>query len=484
MQLKHILQGIEAAHEYPCDKEVTSIELNSQNIIKGGLFIALSGKKQDGKKYIPDALQRGAAVVVYDGEYEKPETEAVFVHLNGDMRANIAKMTSNFYSKSPALISAVTGTNGKTSIADFTRQMMSFLGYKAASIGTIGVVSDVMENVETLTTPDSVTLHKILTDLANFGVDYVSMEASSVGIEQYRMDGLNIKVAGFTNLTQDHLDYHLTMENYFEAKKQLFSRVLSANGTAVLNADIKEFAELKKICKNRGIKVLSYGINGSDLKIINRVPHAEGQTLKLSVFNEEYQVELPLIGEFQAMNVLCALGMVIALNGHFDRRMIDYIPHIKGAPGRLDRVGALPNGAGIYVDYAHTPDALENVLETMRHHTKNKLWVVFGCGGDRDKLKRPIMGKIAKDLADEIVVTDDNPRSEDAAQIRREIMAECPKAYEIGDRIKAIKFAISKLSAGDMLVIAGKGHETGQKIGDTVIPMNDIEEARKQLAEY
>ena len=381
-------------------------------------------------------------------------------------------------------ILAVTGTNGKTSIADFTRQMMSFLGYKAASIGTIGVVSDVMENVETLTTPDSVTLHKILTDLANFGVDYVSMEASSVGIEQYRMDGLNIKVAGFTNLTQDHLDYHLTMENYFEAKKQLFSRVLSANGTAVLNADIKEFAELEKICKNRGIKVLSYGINGSDLKIINRVPHAEGQTLKLSVFNEEYQVELPLIGEFQAMNVLCALGMVIALKGRFDKRMIDYIPHIKGAPGRLDRVGALPNGAGIYVDYAHTPDALENVLETMRHHTKNKLWVVFGCGGDRDKLKRPIMGKIAKDLADEIVVTDDNPRSEDAAQIRREIMAECPKAYEIGNRIKAIKFAISKLSAGDMLVIAGKGHETGQKIGDKVIPMNDIEEARKQLAEY
>ena len=220
------------------------------------------------------------------------------------------------------------------------------------------------------------------------------------------------------------------------------------------------------------------------MKIINRVPHAEGQTLKLSVFNEEYQVELPLIGEFQAMNVLCALGMVIALKGRFDKRMIDYIPRIKGAPGRLDRVGALPNGAGIYVDYAHTPDALENVLETMRHHTKNKLWVVFGCGGDRDKLKRPIMGKIAKDLADEIVVTDDNPRSEDAAQIRREIMAECPKAYEIGDRIKAIKFAISKLSAGDMLVIAGKGHETGQKIGDKVIPMNDIEEARKQLAEY
>lgn len=484
MLLHQILTGLEIMGKTPRNFDVASVELNSQKVVRGGMFIALSGKKQDGKKYIPDALQKGAAVIVYDGEYDVPQSTAEFIRLKGDMRQNIAKIAANFYRNMPPLISAVTGTNGKTSIADFTRQMMKALGHNAASIGTVGVVSDVMENVETLTTPDSITLHQILSSLSEKGVDYVSMEASSVGIEQYRMDGINIKVAGFTNFTQDHLDYHLTMENYFEAKKQLFSRVLAAGGTAVLNADIKEFSELEAICRNRGVKVLSYGVNGHDLRIIKRIPHADGQTLKLSVSGVHHTVDLPLIGEFQAMNVLCAVGMVMALNGGFDQRIIDYLPHIKGACGRLDRVGTLPNGAAVYVDYAHTPDALENVLKTMREHTSGRLWVVFGCGGDRDKLKRPIMGKIARELADKIIVTDDNPRSEDAAQIRREIMAECPEAKEIGDRIQAIEYAVSHLQTGDMLVLAGKGHETGQKIGNTVIPMNDIAEAERLLAKY
>lgn len=484
MLLHQILTGLEIMGKTPRNFDVASVELNSQKVVRGGMFIALSGKKQDGKKYIPDALQKGAAVIVYDGEYDVPQSTAEFICLKGDMRQNIAKIAANFYRNMPPLISAVTGTNGKTSIADFTRQMMKALGHNAASIGTVGVVSDVMENVETLTTPDSITLHQILSSLSEKGVDYVSMEASSVGIEQYRMDGINIKVAGFTNFTQDHLDYHLTMENYFEAKKQLFSRVLAAGGTAVLNADIKEFSELEAICRNRGVKVLSYGVKGHDLRIIKRIPHADGQTLELSVSGVHHTVDLPLIGEFQAMNVLCAVGMVMALNGGFEQRIIDYLPHIKGACGRLDRVGTLPNGAAVYVDYAHTPDALENVLKTMREHTSGRLWVVFGCGGDRDKLKRPIMGKIARELADKIIVTDDNPRSEDAAQIRREIMAECPEAKEIGDRIQAIEYAISHLKTGDMLVLAGKGHETGQKIGNTVIPMNDIAEAEKLLAKY
>lgn len=484
MLLAQILEGLEVDGSVDRNFDVTSIELNSRNVVRGGLFIALGGKMQDGKKYIPDALQKGAAVIVYDGEYDVPPSTAVFIKLKGDMRANIAQMAANFYRNLPPLISAVTGTNGKTSIADFTRQMMAELGHNSASIGTVGVVSDVMENVETLTTPDSITLHKILCNLKEKGVDYVSMEASSVGIEQYRMDNLKIKAAGFTNFTQDHLDYHLTMENYFEAKKQLFSRLLASDGTAVLNADIKEFAELETICRNRGIKVLSYGVNGRELRLVKRTPHADGQTLELSVLGVHYTVELPLIGEFQAMNVLCAMGMVIALNDGSDRKIIEYLPHLKGACGRLDRVGALPNGAAVYVDYAHTPDALENVLKTMRAHTAGKLWVVFGCGGDRDKLKRPIMGKIAHDLADRIVITDDNPRTEDAAQIRREIMAECPEAKEIGDRIEAIEYAVSRLEKGDMLVLAGKGHETGQKIGDTVIPMNDIVEAKKLLEKY
>jgi len=317
MLLSKILHGVETVDDYNHDLEVSSVELDSRNVVKGGMFIALSGKNQDGKKYIPSALAKGAKVVAYDGEYEGAEDEAEFIRLQGDMRKNIAQIAANFYPHVPQLMSAITGTNGKTSIADFTRQMMKVLGHNAASIGTVGVVADGIENIETLTTPDSITLHKILNKLAEAKVDYVSMEASSVGIEQYRMDNLPIKVAGFTNLTQDHLDYHLTMENYFRAKEQLFSRVTEAGGTAVLNADIKEFEELKSVCDKRGIKVLAYGRNGKDLRLLEHVPHADGQKLKVEILGKEYAIDLPLIGEFQAMNVLCAIGMVIALNGGY-----------------------------------------------------------------------------------------------------------------------------------------------------------------------
>ena len=428
MLLSQILAGVPLAEKLSGDAEISAVELDSRKTVPGALFIALNGKNSDGRKFIPDALEKGAAAVLYDGDYTPPAADGVlFVRADGDMRQNIARAAANFYKPVPPYISAVTGTNGKTSIADFTRQLMKKLGYSAASIGTVGVVSDVAENAETLTTPDSVTLHRILRDLAVRGVDYVSLEASSIGIEQYRLDGLKIKAAGFTNFTQDHLDYHLTMENYLKAKEELFSRVMETDGTAVLNADIPEFAELAEICRRRGIKVMSYGRNGSDLKILSRVPHAEGQTLETEIEGRPYRLELPLIGEFQAMNVLCAVGMVIAMHG-FSGKIIDSLPHLKGAPGRLDLAGRLANGAAVYVDYAHTPDALENVLKTMRHHTAGKLWVVFGCGGDRDKLKRPIMGRIARELADRAVVTDDNPRTEDAAEIRRQIL--CAPAWK------------------------------------------------------
>ena len=482
MLLSQILSGIKTAGALEKDIEISSVELNSRNVESGALFIALNGKNFDGRKYIPDAVAKGAVAVLYDGDYEPTDEKVVYVKATGDMRANIAIAAANFYKPIPHYISAITGTNGKTSIADFTRQLMTNLGYHSGSIGTIGVVCDVMEKEDTLTTPDSVTLHKILKKMAQKGVDYVSLEASSIGIEQYRLDGLKIKAAGFTNFTQDHLDYHGTMENYFKAKEQLFSRVLEADGTAVLNADIKEYNELAEICRQRGIKVMSYGHKGKDLHLVSRTAHVAGQSLCVEIEGRAYDIELPLIGEFQAMNVLCAVGMVMALHG-FSGKIIDYLPHSKGAAGRLDEVGRLANAAGVYVDYAHTPDALENVLKTMRHHTQNKLWVVFGCGGDRDKLKRPIMGKIAQELADKIVVTDDNPRTENAEEIRRQIMTECPSAVEIGDRIEAINYAVSKLESGDMLVIAGKGHESGQKIGDIVIPMNDIDEAAKAIAQ-
>ena len=483
MLLSQILSNISLKEPLVQDVEISAVEIDSRKIVPGSLFVALEGTTTDGRKYIPEAIKNGAIAVLYTGEYIKPNiSEVLFVQSMGDMRPQIAQIAKNFFNPLPSYISAITGTNGKTSIADFTRQFMKHLGYSSASIGTIGVVSDVLTIEDTLTTPDSITLHKLLQELAVKGVDYVSLEASSVGIEQYRLDGLKIRVAGFTNFTQDHLDYHKTMDAYLKAKELLFSRVMEADGTAVLNADIQEFKELETICRQRGIKVISYGYNGYDLHLCKRIPHSQGQTLEIKINGQYQKVELPLIGEFQAMNVLCALGMIIAIHG-FSGKIIDYIPQIKGARGRLDLVGRLSNGASVYVDYAHTPDALENVLKTMRHHTSKNLWVVFGCGGDRDKLKRPIMGKIARELADKIIVTDDNPRTENAKVIRQEILSECPQAIEIEDRIQAIKYAIDQLQSGDMLVIAGKGHETGQKIGSKIIPMNDIEEAQKILKE-
>lgn len=483
MQLAKVLAGLPVISGYPQDLEISSVELNSAKLRAGALFIAVTGKNADGRQYIPDALQKGAAAVVFAGDYTPPaDSKAVFVRLEGDMRRHAAAIAANFYPLQPRYVSAVTGTNGKTSIADFTRQIMTFLGHKSASIGTIGLICEGVDKVETLTTPDTVTLHHMLSDLAAQGVEYVSMEASSIGIEQYRLDGLRIQAAGFTNLTQDHLDYHLTMQNYLKAKEQLFSRVIMSNGSAVLNADIAEYEQLADICAQRGVRVISYGQKGEDLRLLGRDVHATGQTLRLRLLGREYVVELPLIGTFQAMNVLCAIGMIAALVG-FDEKILSYIPQIKGAPGRLDLAGKLKNGAAVYVDYAHTPDALENVLKTARAHTLGKLWIVFGCGGDRDKLKRPIMGKIAAELADKVIVTDDNPRTENPEVIRSEILDACPKARNIGDRILAIKTAISGLQAGDVLILAGKGHESGQKIGDRIIPMNDIDEAKKAIAE-
>ena len=485
MLLSQILSGIRLSENITRDIDISSVEINSKNVKSGSLFIALTGKSSDGKQYITEAVKKGASAVLYDGDYVPANMDLTTIYLKstGDMRENISKAASNFYKPIPGYISAITGTNGKTSIADFTRQLMGKLGYCSASIGTIGVVCDVMKQEDTLTTPDSIQLHKILQEMAQKGVDYVSLEASSIGIEQYRLDGLKIRVGGFTNFTQDHLDYHQTMENYFLAKEQLFSRVLDKEGTAVLNADIKEYKRLSEICRDRGIKVISYGYKGREIRLISRTAHSTGQHLCVEIYGSVYNFELPLIGEFQAMNVLCAIGMVIAIHG-FSGKIIDYLPHLKGARGRLDLVGRLSNGAGVYVDYAHTPDALENVLRTMRQHTHNKLWVVFGCGGDRDKLKRPLMGKIAQELADKIIITDDNPRTENAEDIRHQILSSCANAIEIGDRIEAINYAVSKLEDGDMLVIAGKGHESGQKIGDKIIPMNDIEEALKAIKKF
>lgn len=489
MLLSQILAGVPLAEKLSGDAEISAVELDSRKTVPGALFIALNGKNSDGRKFIPDALEKGAAAVLYDGDYTPPAADGVlFVRADGDMRQNIARAAANFYKPVPPYISAVTGTNGKTSIADFTRQLMKKLGYSAASIGTVGVVSDVAENAETLTTPDSVTLHRILRDLAVRGVDYVSLEASSIGIEQYRLDGLKIKAAGFTNFTQDHLDYHLTMENYLKAKEELFSRVMETDGTAVLNADIPEFAELAEICRRRGIKVMSYGRNGSDLKILSRVPHAEGQTLETEIEGRPYRLELPLIGEFQAMNVLCAVGMVIAMHG-FSGKIIDSLPHLKGAPGRLDLAGRLANGAAVYVDYAHTPDALDNVIRTVNQlRTGNETFtVVAGCGGDRDRTKRPEMAAIVAEGADRAIFTSDNPRSEDPMDILEEMMAGVPaertaRVLVNPDRRQAIRTAVAMARKGDIILVAGKGHETYQEVKGVRTHFDDMEQLREAFS--
>jgi UDP-N-acetylmuramoyl-L-alanyl-D-glutamate--2,6-diaminopimelate ligase len=334
-----------------------------------------------------------------------------------------------------------------------------------------------------MTTPDTVALHGSLADLAASGIDHAVLEASSHGLDQYRLDGIRIVAAAFTNLTQDHLDYHKTMDAYKAAKLRLFSDVLAPGGTAVLNADAPEYAELATVARESGHPVLDYGEYAQSIRMLSRSPRGNGQTLSLEVLGRRRDVELPLVGQFQAMNALAALGLVIA-TGMDPDCALDKLPFLQGVRGRVERVAALGNGASIYVDYAHTPDGLTKILEALRPHTAGCLKLVFGAGGDRDRAKRPLMGDVARRLADETIITDDNPRSEDPAAIRAEILAACPGAREIGDRAAAIADAIDGLRTGDVLVIAGKGHETGQIVGPDVLPFSDLDAARDALQKH
>ena len=352
---------------------------------------------------------------------------------------------------------------------------------RAASLGTLGLHGAGIDRSGSMTTPDTVTLHAELAELAKAKIDHLAVEVSSHGLDQYRLDGMKITVAGFTNLTRDHLDYHADMDEYFTAKARLFSEVLDEKGAAVLNADVPKFTALKALCDARGLRVISYGSQGRDLKITKRVPTGSGQNLSLEIFGKAHEVSLPLVGEFQAMNALCALGMVLAENESRLSDILKALENIKGAPGRLQYVSGHSRGAAIYVDYAHTPDALENVLKALRPHTQNKLVCLFGCGGDRDKGKRPVMGKIASLYADAVIVTDDNPRSEEPAQIRSEILAGAKGATEISGRREAIQTAVQKLEAGDVLVVAGKGHEQGQIFKTHTDPFDDVTEVKAAI---
>lgn len=470
--------------------DIVGITADSRQVRAGYLFAALPGTRADGRRYIDEALNRGAAAIlapkgtsIADITVGRAQTPLALI-ADDNPRKRLAQIAARFYGVQPTTIAAVTGTNGKTSVANFTRQIWTLMGQGAASLGTIGLQTPDRFVAGSLTTPDTVALHRTLSELKAEGIEHVALEASSHGLDQFRLDGLQLSAAAFTNLTRDHLDYHQTLEAYFAAKARLFSEVLPADGIAVLNADVPEFDTLRIICESRGQRVVSYGETaGADVRVAVRRTLPHGQRVHFDVADESMDIDLPLVGHFQVMNVACAVGLVIATGGAA-RDALETLPRLEGVPGRMQLAAQHPSGAAVYVDYAHTPDALSNVLQALRPHARGRLMVVFGCGGDRDAGKRPQMGRIASALADRVIVTDDNPRSEDPAAIRREVMAGAASAIEIGDRAEAIDAAVAELHAGDVLVIAGKGHEQGQIVGTTVIPFDDVAEARKAVARH
>ncbi len=480
MKLTELVKNIALKNVPADDVDISGIASDSRQVQKGFLFAALKGTSFDGNAYIPEAAAKGAAAVLTDDFSVADKCPGVVFLLSDNPHRDFAKIAAAFYARQPEHIAAVTGTNGKTSIADFVRQILTSAGLKAASLGTLGLIKNNEEPQYAMTTPDPLTIHRDLSQLASEGYHYMIMEASSHGICQYRIGGVKLQAAGFTNLTRDHLDYHKTMENYFEAKKLLFTDMLMPGGSAVLNADIDVFPVLEKACLETGKKPVTYGHNGREIQLYRAVPLPHGQKLDLRYYGREISLNIPLAGEFQAMNVLCALGLAAELTGR-PFEIVKYAEKIHGAKGRLEFIGQTDSGAAVYVDYAHTPDAIENVLRAMRPHTSGKLQVLFGCGGDRDKGKRPQMGRIAAELADVVYVTDDNPRSEDAAVIRDEIMAACPGGINIGNRAEAIKTAMAKLDSGDVLIVAGKGHEPGQIVKGVMHPFSDHEEVLKNL---
>ncbi|MEY3260073.1 MAG: hypothetical protein RIT46_902 [Pseudomonadota bacterium] len=465
------------------DPMITGVTADSRKVGPGVLFAALPGTKIDGASFIRAAIEAGAAAVL-----AAPSVQDLSVPLvtSQDVRRSYALAASAFWAEQPAVCVAVTGTNGKTSVATFCRQIFQRLGYRAASMGTLGVtISDPFTGDQQitppgLTTPDAADVAELMAKVAAMGVTHMALEASSHGIDQRRLDGVQLKAAGFLNLTQDHLDYHGDMASYGRAKMRLFETLLPRGGTAVLNADSDAFDLFAAAAVMAGQTVLSVGEQGQGLTLVERALLPNGQRLIIRAGGQDHIVNLPLAGAFQAANALAAAGLCIAA-GEEVAATLSALEHLKGAAGRLQLVGSKASGGEVYVDYAHTPDGLQTVLEALRPHTVGRLIVVFGAGGDRDRTKRPLMGEIASRLADVAIVTDDNPRSEDPASIRAAILAAAPGALEVGDRHLAIQQAVGLLGEGDVLVIAGKGHEQGQTIAGVVHPFDDVSEAAAAL---
>ncbi|MGH1455880.1 MAG: UDP-N-acetylmuramoyl-L-alanyl-D-glutamate--2,6-diaminopimelate ligase [Alphaproteobacteria bacterium] len=440
---------------------------DSRAVQKGFLFAALKGVASDGYDYIPSAIENGASVILTDRAYDN--AQGVQIVTTDNPRKALAHIAAEYYGGQPAHIIAVTGTNGKSSVVHFIDYLWKSLELNATYIGTLS---------GNMTTPDPITLQHLLAQMGEDGIDHVAMEASSHGLDQYRMDGVNIDVAAFTSFSQDHLDYHPDMESYMAAKLRLFSEVLPINGTAVLNANSAAFDELSSVCKRRGIRVISYGEAGEDIRLISRDIHHAGQNVKVEIFGKEYGVALPLVGRFQVMNILCALACILAQYPEKTEVLINALSSIEPVPGRLQHVTDGTRNA--YIDYAHTPDALENVINALRPHTKSRLICVFGCGGDRDKTKRPLMGDAVSRLADIAIVTDDNPRSENPETIRHEIIGgmtgDGAEIMNISGRREAILLGVDMMGQGDILLVAGKGHEQGQIFNGVTEPFDDVRE--------
>ncbi|WP_327751954.1 UDP-N-acetylmuramoyl-L-alanyl-D-glutamate--2,6-diaminopimelate ligase [Sphingobium sp. SJ10-10] len=477
MRLGSLIEGLDAKPDTKAslDVPVSGFAIDNRKVAPGTVFGAFQGARVNGEDYIAAAVRAGAVAVV-----ARPEAKVDgAIHIAHDNpRRLFAQLAARYFAPFPDVTVAVTGTNGKTSTVELTRQLWRMLGHHSASIGTLGVTTSVDQVSTGLTTPDIVTFLSNMSGLKREGVTHAAFEASSHGLAQYRTEGLPVSVGAFTNLSRDHLDYHGDMDSYFEAKMRLFDEVVAPDGTAVVWADDEWSDKVIQRATKRGLRVLSVGVQGLGFRLANRTPTQLGQTLEVGVEGKLYKVNLPLIGAYQAANALTAAGLVIA-GGEDVGKVLELLGRVQPVRGRLERAVITRAGAPVYVDYAHTPDGLRAAIEALRPHTRGRLIALFGAGGDRDAGKRPQMGKVAAELADHVIVTDDNPRSEEPSSIRAAVMAGAPGAEEIGGRRAAIAAAIAQAGADDIVLLAGKGHEQGQIIGDRVLPFDDVTVARE-----
>lgn len=473
------------------DAQITGLAVDSREVRAGTLFAALPGTRVHGASFIPTALAQGATAILTDAEGARlaadtlAASDAALVVVE-DPRQALACAAALWFGAQPATMVAVTGTNGKTSVATFTRQIWEEMDLAAVNLGTTGV-EGAYEAPLRHTTPEPITLHRVLAQAAAAGVTHAAMEASSHGLAQRRLDGVHLRAAGFTNLTQDHLDYHADFADYFNAKAGLFARVLGVDCTAVINVDDSRGMDMANVARTRGQEVTTVGRrDGADLQLVSQRFDATGQTILCRFRGKTYSADLALLGGFQAENVLVAVGLVIACGADPDR-VFETLPHMGTVRGRMQLAATRTNGAAVFVDYAHTPDAVATALRAMRPHVMGRLIAIVGAGGDRDTTKRPLMGAAAAAHADAVIVTDDNPRSEDPAAIRAAVLSGIPEdarahVQEVGDRAEAILRGVAALGPGDALLIAGKGHETGQTVGDMVLPFDDVEQASMAVA--